>query len=317
MDDTIQKHSTEQVQRPHESAHKIPDRPVAGGPWVYRLAGQVLTGRSRQPVKSASHPRFKPGSLHGQMSGQPLPTFGSLGSVRRAGDVLRRAQIEHDHTPSPEEIREARGDVEAYRSAHAAPLRAAYMGLRSCLTTEGLDLGVSRRLKRLPTIEDKLRRLPKMDLSTMQDIGGCRAVLNTQQQVQQVMDRFRANSLQRNEQPDKIKDYVAHPQPSGYRAAHIYTRYHGRRNEVQLRTPGQDSWAKIVEDLTGKTGIDFKSGDSPDEVHDLLRTLSELLSQQESGQPPTKALMDILTRLAMMSVPGLAIRPFRRGAGED
>lgn len=54
------------------------------------------------------------------------------------------------------------------------------MGLRSCLTTEGLELDVSQRLKRLPTIEDKLRRLPRMDLSSMQDIGGCRAVLDTQ-----------------------------------------------------------------------------------------------------------------------------------------
>ena len=156
-----------------------------------------------------------------------------------------------------------------------------------------------------------------MDLSSMQDIGGCRAILNTQQEVQQVVDRFCANSLERNKKPDKIKDYVARPQPSGYRAVHIYTRYHGRRIEVQLRTREQDSWAKIVEDLTGKTGIDFKSGDGPDEVHDLLRTLSELLSQQEPAQPPTKALMDILTRLAMMSVLGLALGSIQQGAEED
>ena len=156
-----------------------------------------------------------------------------------------------------------------------------------------------------------------MDLSTMQDIGGCRAVLNTQEQVQRVVERFCANSLKRNQRPDKIRDYVAGPHASGYRAIHIYTRYHGRRIEVQLRTREQDRWAKIVEDLTSKTGIDVKNGDGPDEVHELLRKLSELLSQREPGQPYTEALMDILTRLSMTAAFGLIIRPRQQGTGEE
>ena len=155
-----------------------------------------------------------------------------------------------------------------------------------------------------------------MDLSSMQDIGGCRAVLNSQEEVQRIVARFRANSLKRNKQPDKIRDYVARPQDSGYRALHIHTRYHGRRIEVQLRTREQDSWAKIVEDLTSRTGIDFKSGDGPDEVHELLRSLSEILRLRESGQPHTESLMDILTRLATMTVLGLALGS-SSGVGED
>lgn len=237
--------------------------------------------------------------------------------MKRAGEVLRRAQASRGSVPSTEEVRAAREVIEAYRSAHAAPLHAAYMGLRSCLRTEGFDLDASRRLKRLPTIEDKLRRLPEMDLSTMQDIGGCRAVLNTQEQVQRVVERFCANSLRRNQRPDRIRNYVAEPQTSGYRAIHIYTRYHGRRIEVQLRTREQDSWAKIVEDLTSKTGIDFKNGDGPDEVHELLQELSELLSQREPGQPYTDDLMDVLTRLAMMAAFGHMVRSPHQGTGEE
>ena len=187
-------------------------------------------------------------------------------------------------------------------------MHAAYMGLRSCLTTEGFDVDLSRRLKRLPTIEDKLRRLPEMKLATMQDIGGCRAVLKTQEQIQRVVERFCANSLRRNGRPDKIRDYVASPKTSGYRAIHIYTRYHGRRIEVQLRTRAQDSWAKMVEDVTSKTGVDFKNGDGPEEVHGQLRRLSTLLSMREPGQPYTEDLMDILTQLAMMAAFGLIIR---------
>ena len=92
------------------------------------------------------------------------------------------------------------------------------------------------------------------------------------------------------------------------RAIHIYTRYHGRRIEVQLRTREQDSWAKIVEDVTGKTGIDFKNGDGPDVVHDVLRRLSVLLSMREPGRPYTEDLMNTLTRLATMAAFGLMIR---------
>ena len=193
------------------------------------------------------------------MAGPPLASFGSLGNVKRAGKTLRRARATPGQASSLEEVRKARGVVEAYRSAHAVPLNAAYMGLRSCLRAEGFDLDVSRRLKRLPTIEDKLRRLPWLDLSSMQDIGGCRAVLDTQEQVQRVVERFCANSLRRNQKSDTIKDYVVSPKPSGYRAVHIYTRYHNRRIEMQLRTRDQDSWAKLVEHLTNTTGIDFKT----------------------------------------------------------
>lgn len=191
------------------------------------------------------------------------------------------------------------------------------MGLRSCLTSEGFGLDVSRRLKRLPTIEDKLRRLPDMDLSSMQDVGGCRAVLDTQEQVRRVVERFCANSRRRNQQPDKVRDYVAEPRDSGYRAVHIYTRYHSRRIEVQLRTRDQDSWAKIVEDLTSGTGIDFKNDDGPDEVHDLLRELSEGLSKREPGQPYTEALMDIVAQLAMMATLGFAITSRDQRTGEE
>ena len=152
----------------------------------------------------------------------------------------------------------------------------------------------------------------------MQDIGGCRAVLKSQDEVQRVVDRFLANSLERNRRSDKIRDYVIQPQESGYRAIHVYTRFHGRRIEVQVRTHEQDSWAKIVEDLTSRTGIDFKSGDGPDEVHDLLRRLSELLSQRVPGQPPTdEPLLDILTRLAMLSALGKVVQSFGQEIGED
>ena len=88
-------------------------------------------------------------------------------------------------------------------------------------------------------------------------------------------------------------------------------------SKCKLRTREQDSWAKIVEDLTSKTGIDFKNGDGPDEVHELLRELSELLSQREPGQPYMQALLGVLTRMAMMAAFGVMIRSRHQGTGEE
>ena len=115
-------------------------------------------------------------------------------------------------------------------------------------------------------------------------------------------------ALRRNQKSDTIKDYVVSPKDSGYRAVHIYTRYHNRRIEMQLRTRDQDSWAKLVEHLTNTTGIDFKNDEGPVEVHELLRELATSLSKREPDQPYAEDLMNILTRLATIAVGGLAIR---------
>ena len=124
-------------------------------------------------------------------------------------------------------------------------------------------------------------------------------MIDTQEQVQRVADRFRRNSRLRNQQEDKTKDYVDKPRPSGYRAIHIYTRYDGRRIEVQLRTPGQDLWATFVEAVTDSSGIDFKNGEGPDEAHERLRKMAELISMGESGQLPTEVVVEEVSTLAV------------------
>ncbi len=124
-------------------------------------------------------------------------------------------------------------------------------------------------------------------------------MIDTQEQVQRVADRFRRNSRLRNQQEDRTKDYVDKPRPSGYRAIHIYTRYDGRRIEVQLRTPGQDLWATFVEAVTDSSGIDFKNGEGPDEAHERLRKMAELISMGESGQLPTEVVVEEVSTLAV------------------
>ncbi|WP_419842483.1 RelA/SpoT domain-containing protein [Candidatus Poriferisodalis sp.] len=193
--------------------------------------------------------------------------------------------------PTDEELRDAARIVEAFRAAHKLPMLTARMGLQSCVSTKryviGRDAEITQRLKRRLTVWDKLRREPTMKLSRMQDIGGCRAVLPSLNAIAQVRDRFTANSRRRDNREDRVIDYVEHPRDSGYRAVHIRTHYRGRRVEVQLRTRWQHRWARIVEDLTNRVGVDYKSGSGPEDVHRLLIVMSDTFAERDAqGQDP-------------------------------
>ena len=211
----------------------------------------------------------------------------SKGHIDRAGKVLHRVLTGEEQLISADELTEAATVVEAFRAAHRTPMASARVGLRSCIDTEGLSAEeLSQRLKRTPTVLDKLRRLPTMKLSSMQDIGGCRAVFAKQAEVERVQARFMRNSARRNGTDDTVRDYVKTPRSSGYRAVHLWTRYRGVRVEVQLRTRLQHVWATNVEDLTVLTGTDYKSGDGSDEVHAWLRLLSRSYAFAEAGVRP-------------------------------
>ena len=184
---------------------------------------------------------------------------------------------------STDELEAATAVADVFRKAHRIPMANARAGLRSCIESDGLQaMEVAQRLKRMPTVIDKLRRLPTMKLSSMQDIGGCRAVFETQAEIARVQERFMLNSALRNDAEDTVRDYVA-PRDSGYRAVHLWTRYGSYRVEVQLRTSLQHRWAKLVEDITTLTGIDYKSGEGAGVVHDWLRRLSAAHALEEAG----------------------------------
>ena len=158
------------------------------------------------------------------------------------------------------------------------------MGLQSCIHTEDvLDIILSQRLKRIPTIIDKLSRQPSMALTTMADIAGCRAVFLTQNDVERVQARFSSNAAKRSRragQPctDRVYDYVAEPRDTGYRAVHVHTTYRGMRVEVQLRTLMQHAWAVRVEDRSTATGIDLKSGHGPESELAVYRRMAETIA---------------------------------------
>src|SRR5574337_793891 len=63
-----------------------------------------------------------------------------------------------------------------YRRTFRKPLQKVTVGIRQFVARESSQVLVGQRLKRLPTIIDKLGRLPAMKVTRMEDIAGCRAI---------------------------------------------------------------------------------------------------------------------------------------------
>ena len=100
--------------------------------------------------------------------------------VRKAGRFLR------DYDPAegePDELMNAILVVDSWRAQHAKPLGRTNALLRHHIRKIGCEPQVTQRLKRFTTIVDKLHRHPTMQLNTMEDIAGIRAVLPTQDAV--------------------------------------------------------------------------------------------------------------------------------------
>lgn len=230
----------------------------------------------------------------------PTAVLSSLtkSQVNKAGKALRASArrdpgVEIGHGAALEVLL-------AYRAAHRYPLQKATMGLRSMVATEGCDVEVSQRLKRVATIVDKLRREPTMQLANMQDIAGCRAVLGSIDEVRRVQRR-----LARNRPPRRISDYIANPRVSGYRGVHVVVVYDHCCIEVQLRTSVMHEWAITVERLSSRLQIDLKSNVGPPAVLSLLQILSEAMALEEAGGVVSQGLLDEIQSRRAEAVPFL------------
>ena len=206
-----------------------------------------------------------------------------------------------------DQVLEAYNVLLRYRAAHQLPLTKATMGLRSVVRTAGCKVEVSQRLKRVWTIIDKLEREPKMQLSTMQDIGGCRAVLTSIGEVRRVQKLVIKNHVARgNGEPlPRVYDYIEKPRRSGYRGVHIIVLYDERKIEVQLRTRVMHEWAITVERLGGRLHTDLKSGSGPEPVLDWLEAASEAMALEERGEVVDTALVERIATLREAALPYL------------
>jgi ppGpp synthetase/RelA/SpoT-type nucleotidyltranferase len=204
-------------------------------------------------------------------------TVPSKSAVNAAGERLRVWSGSAD--PLGEAGLQAFQSLWDYRASFQVPLTKVVMGVRSNMQAERLDTVVAQRLKRLPTILDKLKRHPEMKLSRMHDIGGCRAIVPSGRF--DAIDRLRARVARSRSEVIREYDYIASPKDTGYRAVHVVVQRDDRLIEIQLRTFDQHRWAETVERLNASVpGI--KDGRGPDDLVEYLRRAAYLIHETES-----------------------------------
>jgi putative GTP pyrophosphokinase len=208
----------------------------------------------------------------------------SKNRVNRAGMNLRvlfSGQPLEDY--STEDFAEDVRVLNEFRRSHAYPLVAVTANLRHYVDKHGTgQLSVAQRLKRLPTIVDKLKRLPDMQLARMEDVGGCRAVVASTPEIMSIVDDL---SKKKTWRIVRARDYIADPKPdTGYRAYHFVVEKHECRIEVQLRTRSQHAWAEHVEAIDRRNpGLGLKVGQAPADVEQYFCLGAELLEAQDLG----------------------------------
>ena len=212
----------------------------------------------------------------------PADAVYTNGEVNRAGQLLRRFYAQPPAAEGEDafvgfdvdELVDAMIAVTWWRSLHAKPLSRVAANLRYHVGAEQAEVSgridITQRLKRRPTIFDKLDREPTMQLTQMWDIGGVRARLPSLRHLHAVSRR-----LKKTWTIVRTKDYIAEPRSSGYRAMHHIVRRNGRLIEVQLRTVLQDAWANQVEDDSRRLAMGYKFGRGEEDVHDYYRSVSE------------------------------------------
>jgi len=187
--------------------------------------------------------------------------------VNRAGKALLDSSLDYETRDHVLEI------VNNWRSAHGYPLQCIKMTLFRRAHKVDKSAIIAQRLKRLPSIQAKLKREPQMMLTQMQDIGGCRAVLSNIKDVQALV-RFYEEAKSKNprgrHELAKIKDYVKHPKKDGYRSIHLIYKYRSQSTkhkiyndqkiEIQIRSKLQHAWATAVEIVDAFSGQGLKSG---------------------------------------------------------
>ncbi|WP_163228862.1 RelA/SpoT domain-containing protein [Bifidobacterium aerophilum] len=151
--------------------------------------------------------------------------------------------------------------AQRWRAQHVEPTERCFAKVLEC--SRNIPQSVATfRMKRMVSIVRKLRRPnTHFKLGELDDIGGCRLIVESIGQAEKAATWLAANLPLKNGAADK--DYIARPQDSGYRSRHLLCNvvsdsasYHV---EVQIRTRLQHCWSTAVEAAGEIYGTEYKS----------------------------------------------------------
>ena len=134
-----------------------------------------------------------------------------------------------------------------------------------------------RPAKSTASIVGKLRR-ESVRLSQMQDMAGCRLVVENRDAQEKVI-----KGLVLSNPNAAIFDRRSNPS-NGYRAVHLVLTIMDRTVEVQVRTELQHLWAELSEKLSDKHGIEVKYGGGPHNVWQALHAASNAIRALEKHE---------------------------------
>jgi ppGpp synthetase/RelA/SpoT-type nucleotidyltranferase len=132
--------------------------------------------------------------------------------------------------------------------------------------------------KSIPSITEKLRRQATLKLSQMQDIEGCRVVVDSMLEQDALASRLKAAF-----EKATIHDRRSAP-THGYRALHLVARILDERYEIQIRTSLQHIWAEVAERLAGRYGQELKYGGGDSTLRELLSSYSADVARVEKEE---------------------------------
>jgi ppGpp synthetase/RelA/SpoT-type nucleotidyltranferase len=166
-----------------------------------------------------------------------------------------------------------------WRAYHVNSLDDAYSIVEKYGKQIDSNILLAKRLKRTESIVNKIERLKgKLQLTTMNDIAGCRAILPTQREVNKLVGK-----LAKKKKFKIFNNYINTPKESGYRSIHMIGNFEEISKskilqvELQVRTYVQHSWATAVEIVDLFTKDSIKTNEGTKEWSDFFVYASKVL----------------------------------------
>lgn len=190
----------------------------------------------------------------------------SNSQITKLGDRLRQGRLDAEDLKLLDEFRQTFSvlDEQVY-----PVIQQVLHSKENCTLTK-------RKRKTQQSIVDKLIRQPNLRLPQMQDIAGCRIVVQGGSQAVQQINNLLHDAFTSKHWQVESKNRNA----EGYQAIHIIVKSDKKFYETQLRTYAQDVWANLVERLCDEKNT-LKYGGTEQEKP-LMQKLTTLAAQFEN-----------------------------------